>query len=220
MEAASRLGRRHNNDRQPTTTRPLPHIDDSAESIANYERLIEGDSDAATAARALLAEAATLEATEIYLSPETGDGKQRVAARLKVMGDIVLHDSYDRHVGDAVIARFRRAVSATAAMQAGSGRCDITVPSNDASAARRCFLRVTHMPSLQGALLAIRLLPRTTERQTLASVFPASDSGIAERIKRSVGKGSGIVLVAGPGGTGKSTTLAAVLGQPELGFLR
>ena len=70
---------------------------------------------------------------------------------------------------------------------------------------------MTHMPSLQGALLAIRLLPRTTEHRTLASVFPASDSDIAERIKRSMSKGSGIVLVAGPTGAGKSTTLVATL---------
>ena len=81
-------------DNQPQPYQ-LPDTDDSMESIANYERLVDGDSGAATAARALLAEAATLEASEIHLRlrngrqettsdrPAEGNGRHRLARPLR-----------------------------------------------------------------------------------------------------------------------------------------
>ena len=62
------------------------------------------------------------------------------------------------------------------------------------------------------SLPTARMRPHEQRRWDLASVFPERDSDIAERIKRPLNHGYGLVLVAGASGAGKSATLAAMLG--------
>lgn len=70
-------------------------------------------------------------------------------------------------------------------------------------------LRVQTQPSLHGEHLVIRLLPQRTKVLTVEDLgFPADE---ADRYRRLLNSPQGLILVVGPTGSGKSTTLYAGL---------
>ena len=184
-------------------------------SMAAYEALVAGDDDAARSIRLLIADAITRDASEICLRAAGAGNEHEVVADLRVLGDMVRHSSYGRVMGEALLLRFRRGgIQSPAAGAVQDGRCDITVPAVGDSPSVRYDMRMTLIPMLCGEMLTIRLLrqqDRQQDRQHLAAMFPTRDSDIAQRIKRSVAYGGGLVIVAGASGTGKSSTLAAIL---------
>jgi type IV pilus assembly protein PilB len=70
-------------------------------------------------------------------------------------------------------------------------------------------VRVSIIPTFYGENVAMRLLPETTKTQTLAELGfnKANINVLTQQIKRT----NGIILVTGPTGSGKSTTLYSVL---------
>ena len=88
-------------------------------------------------------------------------------------------------------------------------------PQDGAFSARKGDLRASFRVATAGALngekLSIRVLNQNAERFTLA------DAGLAERqraiIANAIGKPSGMVLICGPTGSGKTTTLYSMLNQ-------
>jgi type IV pilus assembly protein PilB len=77
------------------------------------------------------------------------------------------------------------------------------------AAGSRYDLRVQTQPSLHGEHVVIRLLPQDTQDQTIEDLgFP---SDVADAYRRLLDSPSGMVLVVGPTGSGKSTTLYAGL---------
>jgi type IV pilus assembly protein PilB len=81
-------------------------------------------------------------------------------------------------------------------------------------------LRVSVMPSYYGESVVVRILDRRRAPKSIESLkFPPS---IAEQLKRLLGRTSGIVLITGPTGSGKSTTMYAALQtihRPEIRVL-
>lgn len=70
-------------------------------------------------------------------------------------------------------------------------------------------LRVQTQPSLHGEHVIVRILPQQQRLLTIEGLgFPAQ---VAERYRRLVDSPAGLVLVVGPTGSGKSTTLYAAL---------
>ena len=183
------------------------------QSEANYKSLVGGDDMVARSVRSLIADAVARNASDIHISTELVDGYEQVSANLRVLGDLVRHDTYDPGVGDALLHRFRRAgIKESTTVGALDGQYDITLPSDGKSSGGRYDLRMVYMPLRYGAMLVVRLLPQErSQHSDLASVFPPRDSDVAERIRRSVSYGSGLVIVAGRTGDGKSTTLASIL---------
>jgi len=81
-------------------------------------------------------------------------------------------------------------------------------------------IRVAVMPTFYGEKVEMRLLPATTRPLSLAElgVMPGTIEIIEENIKKSYG----MVLVCGPTGSGKSTTLYSLLGilnRPEVNIV-
>ena len=181
-------------------------------SKAAYESLVAGDDDAARSIRTLLEAAIARSASEICVRTDGADGEHGVVADLRVLGDIERHSSYDRALGEALLSGFRRAgIRSSPAEAAQDGRCDITVPAVGDCRGGRYDMRMTLIPLRYGEMLTIRLLRQRDRQWRLASVLPARDSDIAQRIKRSCTFGGGLVIVAGPTGVGVSATLAAIL---------
>ena len=107
------------------------------------------------------------------------------------------------------------AITDPSQLGAHSGQCDITIPSTggDSSADGRFDLRMEVMPLRAGRMLVIRLLPQERSgRDTLDTVFPPHLGGdIAAKMRHALDGRKGLILVSGPTGSGKSTTLAAAL---------
>jgi len=79
------------------------------------------------------------------------------------------------------------------------------------SAGRQVDVRVSTIPSLYGESVVMRILDRSAAMLTLEQVGMRSD-GLA-RFRRLIGSPHGILLVTGPTGSGKTTTLYAGLSE-------
>ncbi len=74
-------------------------------------------------------------------------------------------------------------------------------------AGKEIDIRVSSLPTMFGESVVLRLLDRTSSVLSIEQLgFQADD---AEKLKRNLGASNGIVLVTGPTGSGKTTTLYA-----------
>ena len=70
-------------------------------------------------------------------------------------------------------------------------------------------LRVSTLPTIYGEKIVLRLLGNSSDHLQLSSM--GMDLGQLESYKRSIEKSTGIVLISGPTGSGKTTTLYSTL---------
>jgi len=77
------------------------------------------------------------------------------------------------------------------------------------SAGREVVVRVSILPSIYGEAVVLRLLRNESESVSLHDL--GMDPGIMERFRAEIAKPHGMILVSGPTGSGKSTTLYAAL---------
>jgi type IV pilus assembly protein PilB len=165
--------------------------------------LTEEDSDAPIIklVHSLVAQAAQQGASDIHINPEEGDTrvlfridgllspaatvKRRMAAgvvsRIKVMADL---DISERRVPQ-------------------DGRFALTVDG------RRVEIRVVTLPLVNGEGAVLRILDKGTAIEKLESL--GMQESARERFREALARPSGTVLVTGPTGSGKSTTLYAAL---------
>ena len=185
------------------------------QSELNWRQLTDGTDEAARAVGTLLADAVAREASDIHIDTQIVDGVEEVIARVRVLDDLLEHNRWDPTVGAAVLYRLRHsAITDPSQLGAHSGQCDITIPStgDDNTNDGRFDLRMEVMPLRAGRMLVIRLLPQERSgRDTLDTVFPPHQSHIADKMRHALDGRKGLILVSGPTGSGKSTTLAAAL---------
>ena len=82
---------------------------------------------------------------------------------------------------------------------------------------RHVDFRVSVMPSIHGEDAVLRILDKSSHKQTLRLETLGFDSHTMERIRHLVKIPHGMVLVTGPTGSGKSTTLYATLSELNSG---
>ncbi len=179
--------------------RPLSQLD------ARFGKRGKGeDSAALTHIKNLLLDAVELRATDVLIDPRSDD---QYSIRFRVDG--VLEET--EHVSATLAANMLNCLKIAARMdiaerrrpQDGSFILQIPqVPIN-------CRLATTG--TLRGAKAAIRILDRRV------GLKPVTDLGLSrrdlDRLLIAVNRKSGMILVCGPTGSGKSTTLYAVLSQ-------
>ena len=182
------------------------------ESVANWQTLIaedDSDADVANLVVSLMTRAIALNASDIHIQTEmTEAGTTVVTSHLRRLGDLVKHSTYSPDRGYRLINRLKVAggfdVDST---KPCDGRYDIAVPGSG-----RYDLRLVGMPLSRGQMLVLRLLPHfRKDRKDVSDIFPAKYSDLTERITRIMQQPEGMALVVGSTGSGKSTTLAAML---------
>ncbi len=154
---------------------------------------------------AMLAEAVNAGASDIHV--ESIDAGLRVRLRL----DGVLHDAQTLGRG------FQAAVLSRLKVLAGLDIAERRLPQDGRTrvrvGAREIDIRVSTLPALHGESLVLRLLDGGGDANARVLADLGMSTATLAQLMRMLARSSGLVLVTGPTGSGKTTTLYAALAE-------
>ena len=143
------------------------------------------------------------QASDIHLEPFEDEFKIRVRA------DGVLFEMVPppRHLANAIVARVKVMANLNIAERRlpQDGRIELNVGGNSVD------LRVSILPTLFGEAVVMRVLDRTVVQLDLNKI--GMDPNTLSRFRTIIERPNGIVLVTGPTGSGKTTTLYSALNE-------
>ncbi|MFN0052424.1 MAG: GspE/PulE family protein [Planctomycetales bacterium] len=143
------------------------------------------------------------QASDVHFEPFEDEFKIRVKA------DGVLYEMVPppRHLANAIVTRIKVMANLDIAERRlpQDGRIELNVGGNSVD------LRVSVLPTLFGESVVMRLLDRTVVQLDLNKV--GMDPTILSRFRKMIRRPNGIVLVTGPTGSGKTTTLYSALNE-------
>jgi len=143
------------------------------------------------------------QASDIHFEPFEDEFKIRVKA------DGVLYEMVPppRHLANAITTRIKVMSNLDIAERRlpQDGRIELNVGGNTVD------LRVSVLPTLFGESVVMRVLDRTVVQLDMNKI--GLDPGTLSRLRTVIRKPNGIVLVTGPTGSGKTTTLYSVLNE-------
>jgi type IV pilus assembly protein PilB len=193
--------------------RPLPMARDAIREKLHvaygHASAVTGDGDRtadAPAVRAVdlvFARAIAAHASDIHVEPVAGGGR----VRLRVDGILRELETIPSELFPAFVSRLKLQAGMDIAdrRQPQDGRCGIPFEQREIDA------RVASVPTVDGEKLVVRLLDRYAATPDLARL--GMPSTLHERYRAAVHAPWGFVVVAGPTGSGKTTTLYASLGE-------
>ena len=151
----------------------------------------------------IIVEAVRMRASDIHIEPR----EESIAVRYRVDGDLREALTIPRRIKDYVISR----IKIIADMDITNRRLPQDGTSKLKLSDREVDLRISTLPSLYGEKVVIRLLDKSKGLISLDQIgFPES---IKEPILSALSRPQGFLLITGPTGSGKSTTLYAILQQ-------
>ncbi len=163
-------------------------------------------------ANSIITQAASLKASDIHLEPF----EEGVVVRFRIDGALSQTMTIPQNLYPAVLTRFKviSGINIAEKRVPQDGRIEMTI------SGKNYDFRVSTLPTVFGEKIVIRILDRTSflfTREMLG--FTQQNSELVDRI---IKKTNGIVLVTGPTGSGKSTTLYTILRElntPELNIV-
>jgi type IV pilus assembly protein PilB len=143
------------------------------------------------------------QASDVHFEPFEDEFKIRVRA------DGVLYEMVPppRHLANAIVTRIKVMANLDIAERRlpQDGRIELNVGGNSVD------LRVSVLPTMFGESVVMRVLDRTVVQLDLNKI--GMDAGTLGRFRRIIRRPNGIVLVTGPTGSGKTTTLYSALNE-------
>lgn len=151
----------------------------------------------------LIAQAVAKGASDIHITPQEGDTE----VELRVDGVLLKVATIRRRLTAGVISRIKimADLDISERRKPQDGRFAVTVDSS------RVDIRVVTLPLMGGEGAVLRILDGGAVVRELASLGIAPDD--RARMEQALARPHGAVLVTGPTGSGKSTTLYAALGS-------
>jgi general secretion pathway protein E len=151
----------------------------------------------------ILFQALKLRASDVHFQPYP----DRMQVRFRIDGILYDMDSIPRRVQDAIISRVkvmgkmdiaerRLPQDGRATIRLGDGEVDV---------------RISSVPTTDGERIVLRLLDKTAKLYRLDEIGLSHRN--AELIRHYIGYNHGIILVTGPTGSGKTTTLYASMAE-------
>ncbi len=149
----------------------------------------------------MLSQAVRNEVSDIHIEP------YQDCLKIRQRLDGILYDMFSppKHVQAALTSRIKVMAKMNIAEKRlpQDGRIEIKVGNRDID------IRVSTLPTSFGERVVLRLLDKSTVRLSLADLGMSGDR--LDRFSRLIGSANGIILVTGPTGSGKTTTLYAAL---------
>ena len=176
-------------------------------AAAADETVFDGGSDAerpiVRLVDSILADGITRRASDIHL--ESGEGA--IAVRYRVDGVLRHAMTLPRSVGIPLVSRIKILASLDIAdrLRPQDGRARATVNGD------RVDLRISTLPAAHGEKVVVRILDARATPLSLEALGMGADD--ARRVERLIAIREGLVLVTGPTGSGKTTTLYSMLKQ-------
>ena len=151
----------------------------------------------------LFREASSARATDLHVEPARG----HVAVRRRMDGLLAEVERLPVALGRAAVSRLKILTNLNIAEKRlpQDGRARLRIAERDYD------IRVATMPTIHGEAIAIRFLSSNTQAPELVRLG-LSETDLA-RLSREIAHAHGMIVVTGPTGSGKTTTLAAVLGR-------
>lgn len=151
----------------------------------------------------VIRQALTDKATDIHIQPEA----TRVRVRYRVDGILLDSTTVPKQAQAALISRIKVMAEMDIAEKRApqDGRISLTLNNRDYD------LRVSTLPGITGEKVVMRVLDKTGVSVSLGKLgIPTS---MMEQFDRLIHRSYGIILVTGPTGSGKTTTLFSILNQ-------
>jgi type IV pilus assembly protein PilB len=178
-------------------------VDEEADDEADGLQIDQADSDAPIIklVHSIVAQAIQLGASDIHVNPEEGDTR----VLFRVDGVLSPAATVKRRMAVGVVSRIKimAELDISEKRVPQDGRFGLTVEG------RRVDIRVVTLPLVNGEGVVLRILDKGVKVEGLESLGMQPDE--MERFTRAVKRPNGAVLVTGPTGSGKSTTLYAAL---------
>ncbi len=180
-------------------------LDSVAQELAEPEDLIESEDDAPIIRllNALLTQAIRENASDIHIE----SFESRMVVRFRVDGVLREVMQPNRGLAPLIVSRIKVMANLDIAEKRlpQDGRISLRI------ASRAVDIRVSTLPSGQGERVVLRILDKQAGRLNLSHLGMADKT--REMLDKIIYRPHGIVLVTGPTGSGKTTTLYAVLTQ-------
>ncbi len=188
---------------QEFTDTAIDFTETEDESISDDESVDESSAPVVRLVHLMIAEAVQLRASDIHIEPF----EDRVRIRYRIDGVLVERDSPPRRLLGAIISRIKILAKLDIAerRRTQDGRIKITVGE------KQLDLRVSVIPTNHGQSVVMRLLDKDNIRVGVQQL------GLSEKnykeFQSLMRRPNGIILVTGPTGSGKTTTLYAALNE-------
>ncbi len=184
-------------------------VSDGIADEDDLERLRDLVSDAPVirAVNRLIADAVDARASDIHVEPN----EDRVVIRLRIDGILVEAPALPAAMRTALVSRIKVMADLNIAERRlpQDGRMRVAVRGNEID------LRVATSPSIHGESVVMRILDRSNLALDFATL--GFSDALAVKLRHVLAKPYGIVLVTGPTGSGKTTTLYAALSEMNTG---
>ncbi|HED54124.1 MAG TPA: type II/IV secretion system protein [Phycisphaerales bacterium] len=157
---------------------------------------------------AVLFEALSRGASDVHIQP-TADS---TLCRYRLDGVLVTIREIPRSASPAIVSRIKvlADLDITEQRLAQDGRTTVSIGKKSESG-RSIDLRISTLPTPHGERVVIRLLDHERDEGLQSFARLGMPGPVQESYKLAAGRSNGIVLVTGPTGSGKSTTLYATL---------
>ncbi len=176
-----------------TVDESAPRQEDVDETSAPIVRLVH----------LIISEAVQLRASDIHIEPF----EDRVRIRYRIDGNLVERDSAPKRLQGALLSRIKilSRLDIAERRRTQDGRIKVTVGEKDLD------LRVSVIPTNHGQSVVMRILDKDSIKVGLRQLgFSDTDF---KKIQALIQRPNGIILVTGPTGSGKTTSLYAALNE-------
>ena len=188
---------------QEFTDTAIDFTETEDETISDDETVDESSAPIVRLVHLMIAEAVQLRASDIHIEPF----ENRVRIRYRIDGVLIERDSPPRRLLGAIISRVKilSKLDIAERRRTQDGRIKITVGE------KQLDLRVSVIPTNHGQSVVMRLLDKDNIRVGVQQL------GLSEKnykeFQSLMRRPNGIILVTGPTGSGKTTTLYAALNE-------